>query len=430
MAHCSCRISLWSIAALGLLVTSGEATAADMPSVQDLTAQWAKLGITPSIVYDGDVVENTSGGARRGVAYAGDLQVQLALDFERLAGIPGVTGLVEGLWLQGGQTTGLVGDAQGVSNIAAAPSLRPYEAWLQYNVPGNRVSVLAGLYDLNLEFYRLRSAGLFLNSSFGIGPEFSQSSPNGPSIFPITAPGLRLAIKPTANTVIRTAILDAVPLDASNQPPGGMNARNGVLLVSEVAFLTRPAATDVQSGSRSLIGRRSDLTPYDDKVAVGGWYYTSNFADLAAVTPQGNPVRHHGEAGAYALLDQTLYRSASNPSQRVSFFLELGLADQSVDRFGTYVGAGLTAMGLVPSRPNDEFGVAVAMARNGGAYIHAQLAAGQPVSRAETTVEISYLSQLTDTLAVQPDVQFVFSPNTDPRKATATVAQLRFELTF
>ena len=45
---------------------------------------------------------------------------------------------------------------------------------------GNRFSALFGRYDLNSEFYRLQSAGLFLNSSFGIGPEFSLSGQNGP----------------------------------------------------------------------------------------------------------------------------------------------------------------------------------------------------------------------------------------------------------
>jgi porin len=42
-----------------------------------------------------------------------------------------------------------------------------------------RLSLLGGRYDLNGEFYRLHSAALFLNSSFGMGPEFSQSGPGG-----------------------------------------------------------------------------------------------------------------------------------------------------------------------------------------------------------------------------------------------------------
>ena len=64
---------------------------------------------------------------------------------------------------------------------------------------------LIGRYDLNSEFYRLQSASLFLNSSFGIGPEFSQSGLEGPSIFPNTSVGARFAIKPIEEIVLRTA---------------------------------------------------------------------------------------------------------------------------------------------------------------------------------------------------------------------------------
>ena len=49
--------------------------------------------------------------------------------------------------------------------MAAPPASRIHEAWLQYNLLDNRLSVLAGRYDLNTEFYQLRSAALFLNSS-------------------------------------------------------------------------------------------------------------------------------------------------------------------------------------------------------------------------------------------------------------------------
>jgi signal transduction histidine kinase len=49
------------------------------------------------------------------------------------------------------------------------------EGWIEQNLFGNQFSLLVGRYDLNSEFYRLHSAGLFLHSSFGIGPEFAQS---------------------------------------------------------------------------------------------------------------------------------------------------------------------------------------------------------------------------------------------------------------
>jgi porin len=55
---------------------------------------------------------------------------------------------------------------------------------------------------------------------------------------------------------------------------------------------------------------------------------------------------------------------------------------------------------------------------------------GLPVTSAEKAIEITYLMQLTKWLAVQPDLQYVIHPNTDPTIANALAFQLRFEISF
>ena len=111
-------------------------------------------------------------------------------------------------------------------------------------------------------------------------------------------------------------------------------------------------------------------------------------------------------------------------------FLQVGVAGQQVDRFGSYYGAGLAAAGLIPGRPKDEIGVAVAIGRNGYSYMQSQLQQGIPVNRAETAIEATYLAQINDWLAIQPDVQYVVRPNTDPTIKDAFVFQLRAEIGF
>jgi porin len=53
-----------------------------------------------------------------------------------------------------------------------------------------------------------------------------------------------------------------------------------------------------------------------------------------------------------------------------------------------------------------------------------------PVNAAETSVELTWLAPVTAWLALQPDLQYVIHPDTETRLHNATVAQLRFELTF
>lgn len=387
-------------------------------------------GVEVSAVYDGEGLVNASGGVRRGAAYLGTLRLQLTIDGERLLGWPGVTIFLHGLETHGGHPSRLVGDAQGVSNLEAPAGWQLYEAWFQQNLLDNRVSALVGRYDINSEFYRLQSATLFLNSSFGVGPEFSQSGRGGPSIFPDTSVGVRLAFKPARDVVLRAAVLDGEPVD---RPDGGHRVfakGDGVLLVGEAAFLSRPVPGDRPLGSRFRIGRGPGSRPYDGKLAVGGWYYTAKFDDLSEQEPDGRPVRHRGSAGAYVLADELVHRSAAPSRRQINVFAELGFGDSRVNRFGFYVGGGLLFSGLFPGLENDELGLAVAVARNGFRFIELQRRDAVPVTGTETTVELTYLLQIGKHLALQPDLQYVLRPGTDATRKDALAAALRFEISY
>jgi porin len=370
------------------------------------------------------VAANASAGVRQGAVYTANPNVQVSLDGDRLAGMPGRSGYLNCLWINGGQISKLVDDTQGVSSIAGPDAVRLYEAWLQYNFPDNRWSILVGRYDLNTAFYRLSSPNLFLNSSLGIGAAFGHSGFDeaGPSVFPDTSLAARVAYKPSPNTVLRAAIVDGAPLNSLNGSPSPFDPHDGMLLVAEAAFLTRPTPDETPYMRQFHIGRHNAPLPYDDKIAIGAWYYTADFDELGPVGPRGVPSKHHGEAGAYLLIDRLLLQPSEDPKQRLTGFVQLGVADQAVDRTGTYIGAGLVATGFLPDRPNDEAGLAMAMARNGSAYIAGQMQAGLPVSAAETSIELSYLAQLEAWLALQPDVQYVIHPNTNPQLRDATGA--------
>jgi porin len=227
----------------------------------------------PGLVYNGAAFANLGGGVRPGGTYTSNLNLQISVDGAALFGWSDTIGYLDALWLQGGLPSNFIGDAQGVSSISAPNAVKLYEAWVQKNFVGNHLSVLVGLYDLNSEFYTLQSARLFLNSSFGIGPEFALSGVEGPSIFPDTSVGMRIAFKPAEGVVIRTAVLDGVPVDRPNGSHGIFEAGDGALIVGEVAFVDRPQLDARGSSRRLRIGRQSNLGEYDQKVAIGGWYY-------------------------------------------------------------------------------------------------------------------------------------------------------------
>ena len=97
----------------------------------DLANALARDGFVPSVSYDGNAADNLAGGDKRGSSYGGNLHVQIRIDGAQLAATPGLSGFFDLMWVNGGDPSKYVGDAQMVSNIAAPPALRVYEAWLR-----------------------------------------------------------------------------------------------------------------------------------------------------------------------------------------------------------------------------------------------------------------------------------------------------------
>ena len=120
-------------------------------------------------------------------------------------------------------------------------------------------------------------------------------------------------------------------------------------------------------------------------------------------------------------------RDPTDPERNLSLFAQFGIGDPAVVRFGKYLGVGMVAASPFHGRSGDELGLAVAIARNGNPYLRQQ-APSAPASRAESSVELSYLAQVNGWLAVQPDVQYVIHPGTDRTTPNALVFTVRFEL--
>ncbi len=393
-------------------------------------------GLRLDASYTGEQAANLSGGVSTESAYLDLSELKLTLNGEQMLDWRGFTAHLHALRTHGRNPSEFVGDAQGVSNIAAPKRTRILEAWVQQNFDG--LSLLLGRYDLNTEFYYLQSAGLFLNSSFGIGPEFSGTGLGGPSLYPDTAVGGRVEARTTSSMVMRGAVLNGVPVSVprADGSTGIRKSGDGLLLVGEAALLWPKVAVpdfgaDGQPGNqRRRVGRAAVDIERDGKLAFGAWHYTGTFEHLSRVETSGAPAQENGSSGFYLVGEQVLRRDPQDPARRIRVFAQIGIGDDNVARFSRYFGGGITFAGLFPRRAGDEFGIAIAAARNGAPYIESERNQGRDADDIETTIEITYLAQLASWLTVQPSVQHVVNPGTDPSRRDATAALLRFEVTF
>jgi porin len=346
-----------------------------------------------------------SGGAVPGSAGIAKGDVSIDVDGERALHLPAVHFFGRVIFDSNGSiSVDHVGDAQGISSIEAYSAYHVYEAWAERSFAGSHGSVRVGLYDLNSEFDSIPTAGLFANPSHGIGRDFSQSGRAGPSIFPLTSLALRVAAQMDEQWALRFAVLDAVPGNPERPKANTihLDSEEGALMVAEL---------DYASGR---IG----------KLGIGTWYYTARFADLvpAQAAMQGD---QRGALGAYAFADVQVHQWEGSHPRSLSAFLRYGVADPRVHHFGSYLGSGIVLTGAL--REDDQLGLAMARAINGRDYRSSLALQGMPSNAAETNLELTWRVPLRKWLAIQPDVQYVFNPNTDPTLRDALVVGIRVE---
>lgn len=356
------------------------------------------------VAYTAELWQNARGGLARDAAYLDNLDVVLVVDAERAWGWQGATGLVSILYNNRATFSEIiVGDVQTVSNIDTSGSLRLYEAWIDAPVGG--VALKLGAIDLNSEFDFSDTGALFIGSSHGIGPDFSQVGENGPSIFPAIGLGARAGIGLSDDWSLKLGLFEGVPgaPDRPRRTRFVFEQGEGVLAVAEV---------------ERKIGETGRAT-------VGLWQHSGQFERIDPPTA-GSPDRRRGHPGAYAIIEGRVAEFGDDHG--LNAFARAGIADPGVHRIKNYLGAGLVFDGpiLADGGRSEQLGLALAVASNGSAFLRTS-----PQSdKREVAIELTYRIDLTPWLALQPDVQYIIDPGAEPGLGDALAVGLRIVLSW
>lgn len=320
-----------------------------------------------------EYVANPDGGIARGDASDHLLEAGIALDGGAL-GLPAGSRLRASFihtW-DGRPSANLVGDAQGFSNIAATPRSALYTLWYHQPFAGTHWSADLGLVPADHFFDVADSAGLLINSSFGVQPTWSANT--AAPIYPTAGIGV-VATWNEGRWRNRTGLFQADPRDR------GSALGRGYLLLDEVNF-----------GASAMTACK-----------VGVWSYRPHDPASASL-PETT-------WGGYAVVEQVLEAEADAPT----VFARVGWSPPSASGvpFGFQVGV------LVPApfrgRPADRLSMGIA-----SAHLRAK---GD-----ETAYEISYLMTLTEHLSLQPDLQYIVNPGGTLPVATVALLRLHIDL--
>lgn len=384
-------------------------------------------GIVPEVIYIFLPMTNLRGGNKTGSVWMSNLDLSVTFHLDKLINRKGLTFFLYGLGNHGAALTPLTGDAQVLSSIEAPDHWQLYEAWVQQNFSNNKISILAGKYDLNAEFDFIRPGLLFLNSSFGIGIDYSQSGKSGPSIFPYTSLATRVAYRPGQRFKVQAMVADADP-----EYPGGrlqITRKQGALLATELWFFHMLDKAEVSDGSlvRQPVSRRnragrSSVATHSNRITFGAWAYTSRFFDLED-SILGRPFRN---AGMYISVQQYFFKN--NKDHYLAGFVRGGFSNNRFNRFGSSVTGGITSKNRLFKNMQTRYGMGFTHARNSTLFTQLNEQAGMPVSKAETAIEITMALSVLPSIVVQPNLQWVIHPNTNPLLKNALVASLMVEI--
>lgn len=395
-------------------------------------ALWEK-GFKFQLNYLGDLLGAQSGGLRRGTAYSSRLELVVDGDLDKAAGWSGASVHLNAYLINGsGLSRSYVGNLMTVSNIEALPATRLYEAWMEQKLADGKMAVRAGQLGADTEFVTSSYASLFINGTFGWPLIHASDLPTGGPSYPLATPGVRLGFYPTDQLSVLVGVYNGDPagfgvVEAQVANRHGLNFRvhDPAFLISEVQF---------------KYGDDKSPSGLSGTAKLGAWTHLGKFADQR----YGAALQHRGDRGVYGMIDQQVWRLPDDPAKGVGLFARIAAAPSDRNLIDFYADGGVNVSGVIATRPDDAFGVAIAYARISRAAVALDrddivLNRGTgPVRSSEMLVEATYSAQIAPGWMLQPNFQYVVRPAGgapdpfNPARAirNATIFGLRTSLKF
>jgi porin len=380
-----------------------------------LEAKGVKLGLN----YIGEALANPTGGASHGTIYEGRLEMVGELDLEKLMGWSGGLFHVNAYQIHGrGLSANYLGNnLLTASGIEAVRSTRLFDVWLQQEMLEGRLSLRIGQIAADDEFVISQYGGTFVNSTFGWPGLLAVNATSGGPAYPLATPGARIAVTPSKELSFAAAVFNGDPAgrglgNPQERDPSGTSFRigDGAFTIAEAAY---------------AINQEKGATGLPATYKLGGFYATGRFADpreddsgrsLADPASSGQPATRHTHFGFYVVADRMLWRESATTDQGLAAFLRLAGDPSAGNEIRFYADGGINYRGLLPDRPTDVLGVAVAYARISDEArgfdgdVRRFAGAERPIRDFETVLEVTYKAEIAPWWSLQPDLQFIFHP--------------------
>jgi porin len=383
----------------------------DFSSREYMTGDWGGLrerlidwGLTPTANYSASLLGNPAGGMRKGIKYAGLLNVYLDFDLEKLLNLGGTRFVVSGAWAYGENLSAHdIGNFFTVSSDFNGKFIGLYQCFIEANLWKERLTVALGRMGIGDDFGTADVFGIYVSSVVNANP--ISLTYNIPAYLsdPDAALGARFRVQPVDYFYVAAGVYNADPDAAVNERVSidfDFTFDDGVILISEIGYT--PGRSESSAG-----------LPGDYK--FGAYYDTGEFNELADIENTRD-----GNYGFYLIAEQTVYREPGKESQGLTLWATLTYApEEEINVFLFFIASGFAYEGIFAGRDKDVAGFSFAYGR---------LSSDLEGQDYEIGIEGTYIFQVTPWLGLQPDVQVIIHPGGSPSIPDALVAGMQISV--
>ncbi|MDP1611615.1 MAG: carbohydrate porin [Sulfuritalea sp.] len=377
------------------------------------------------------------GGAIDGGHTLSHLEVKLRADLEKLLGWSNTVAFINSDTDAGsGINARHTGSLMGVSNIEVPiATTRLYHAWLQKGFFDNRVSLLAGIYPIDSEFFTMDSAATLLHPAFGTPADLALT--DAPSVFNNAAFGVRAKWQSAdRERYAMAALMDGIPNDPARPKATAVRFAkgDGAFVIGEIGWLPLETGHGFEAIDPARVPQSPESAAHEkygglSKYAIGFWRYGNRVPDQLDVDADGKPLQRRAQ-GAYVLAERSLFSLGGDAGRDVTAFGRYSFSDGNAIAIDRTWNLGLRIRGPLAKRPDDSLTLGWTRSRLAPKWRAVQAAAGIDTAPAEEAFEITWRAALTPWLALQPNLQHVRHPGGTATARNATLLGARIEITF
>ncbi len=373
---------------------------------------------------------NVSGGVKQGSTSANQVAFSADIDWQRLAGLTGLSTHVILVNRSGGNDSHLFGDnvspVQEIYGAGGNVAVHLVSAYAEEKLFGGRLDIALGWMNVENDFASSPLYCNYMNNALCGDPKALPGGDIGHSAFPDAVWAGRVRVRPTADTYITTGVYEVNQDLYSNADRSGFEL--GVPRDSGVYV-------PIQIGYEPKLG--SDQLP--GHYAVGFGYDTSRFKNFSTVLPGGAGSRS-GNTQFWLLADQMLVRNGNGYQDGIIALAGYVHSNADNSPYAQQYFLGLLDRGFWRDRPQDAVGLLftyIAMSGTLGKVQAEESELGLPISNAATGVqthemilEANYNIHVYRGLDFRPEFQYVIRPNAQANIRNAAVLGFKVNVEF